>query len=124
MKYFSRSEFNCKCGCGLGYDQYSKSTLSKLDNAREYAGVSFVLTSAARCLAHNEQEGGSSTSSHLASLATNEITAVDIEAQNSAKRFRIIEGLIKAGFKRIGIAKTFIHADDDPDKPAMVAWLY
>jgi len=50
--------------------------------------------------------------------------AVDINIDGSANRFAIYEALRKVGFKRLGIAKTFIHADIDPDKSPNVMWVY
>jgi hypothetical protein len=31
---------------------------------------------------------------------------------------------MEAGFNRLGIAKTFIHVDNDPGKPEDTVWLY
>jgi hypothetical protein len=36
----------------------------------------------------------------------------------------VLRSLLAAGFERIGIAKTFIHADRDLDLPGDVVWLY
>jgi len=36
----------------------------------------------------------------------------------------IVEALFDAGFTRIGIAKTFIHADCDIELPQEVLWMY
>ena len=115
MKYFSKDEFACPC-CGM--NGMKQEFADKLDDARGRAGVPFKINSGYRCVAHNKAVGGSLTSSHLDGWA------VDIEAKSSRQRFKIIEGLIGAGIKRIGIGKTFIHADDDPDKSPEVAWLY
>jgi len=41
---------------------------------------------------------------------------MDIQARTSYYRFKIVYGLIKAGFTRILIYKTFVHADTDPNK--------
>ena len=118
MNHFTEDEFRCGCGlCDKGYDDMSNSLLGKLDTAREEAATSFVLNSAIRCPAHNAEVGGVDTSSHL----TGE--AVDIEANNGPKRIKIVAGLIKAGFRRIGIAKSFIHTDDDKTKAASL-WIY
>lgn len=117
--YFADHEFDCKCGkCGLGIDQMKPQLLLRLATAREIADCSFVLTSAMRCTAHNAAEGGRPTSSHLTGWA------VDVRALSSRKRFKIIKALLQAGFERIGVAKTFIHADCDPRKPKGVTWLY
>ena len=37
---------------------------------------------------------------------------------------KIVQALLTAGFTRIGIASTFIHADDDPSKPQNLIWTY
>jgi hypothetical protein len=36
----------------------------------------------------------------------------------------VVNALLKAGFKRIGVAKTFIHADDSETHDQEVMWLY
>lgn len=89
-----------------------------LNDAREKANIPFVITSGFRCETHNKNEGGSETSSHPEGFA------VDIKAKNSQERFKILEALILAGFTRIGIAKTFIHVDVDPNKPNQMVWVY
>ena len=48
---------------------------------------------------------------------------VDIHCNDGAERLRIVRALIKAGFKRIGINKTFIHVDMDVDKNNSI-WVY
>lgn len=117
--YFTESEFKCKCGqCDKGYPDMEPVVISRLVDARHLAKVSFILTSAMRCVERNRVEGGSDTSSHLTGWA------VDIKATSSATRFYIVRALLLAGFTRIGIAKTFIHADCDPGKTPEVAWLY
>jgi len=119
MKYFKESEFNCNCGeCNKGFNDINVRLKLNLELARAASGVSYSLSSAMRCATHNKNERGKSDSSHLRGLA------VDIKVSNSYNRFRILSGLIKAGFNRIGIAKTFIHADVDLDKDPEVIWLY
>ena len=115
MKYFTDKEFNCPC---CKQNNMDGNLLDQLDRARGYAGTSFVISSGYRCPAHNEYVGGSETSSHLKGMA------VDIMAKNSSQRYEILSGLIKAGFVRIGIGKTFIHVDNDYVKSLGVVWLY
>ena len=91
--------------------------LHKLDEARMLADTPFRITSGYRTTEHNAKVGGRVGSSHLKGCA------VDIAVNNSAQRSAIIQGLVKAGFTRIGIAKTFIHADTDENKPSAI-WLY
>ena len=116
MKYFKISEFECKCGCGK--NNMDHETLIMLDAAREYAKTSFVINSGCRCEDHNKKVGGSPTSSHLKGLA------VDIRADNSVKRYKVVKGLLKAGFTRIGIGSNFVHADNDKKKDQEIIWTY
>lgn len=118
MMYFKEKEFACGCGCGGGHQDMTSGLLRKLVAARSMSPVPFVLSSAYRCSKHNESVGGSSTSSHLNG------SAVDIAVSGSKERYQIVMALIAAGFNRIGVAKTFIHADVDRDKEGGVCWVY
>jgi uncharacterized protein YcbK (DUF882 family) len=115
MKYFTDKEFDCPC---CNQNEMDGNFLDQLDKARGYAGTSFVISSGYRCPAHNGVVGGSITSSHL------EGEAADIVVRNSNQRCKILSGLIRAGFIRIGIGKTFIHVDNDYSKTLNVVWLY
>ena len=120
-KWFKPHETACKCGCGLNI--MAKSTMTKLDRARDIAGFPVLIASACRCAVHNASVGGSHTSSHLADP---ECHAVDIVAITTQTRRELIAALLNAGFNRIGIGKTFLHADDDPKKDtgAINIWFY
>lgn len=96
----------------------NQGTLDRLSVAREFADTPFVLKSAVRCIAHNKAVGGVDSSAHVMGHA------VDIQTTGSASRFKILRGLLVAGFTRIGIGDGFIHADDDPEKPGNVVWAY
>ena len=116
MKYFKESEFECKCGCGANNMQ--EEMLRRLGNARQFTNTPFSLNSACRCEKHNKAAGSKPTSSHVTGWA------VDIKARDSVSRYKILGGLMKAGFNRIGIADTFIRADCDPKKSECVIWTY
>ena len=91
--------------------------LSKLDEAREFAGIPFIINSAYRSPEHTLSIKNP-TSSHIKGLA------VDIKATDSSTRFKVIEALVSVGFTRLGIADTFIHVDWDFDKSQEVIWTY
>jgi uncharacterized protein YcbK (DUF882 family) len=116
LKYFKLSEFDDAPGTGKNM---KKDFLTKLDKARAIADVPFKITSGYRSKETNKRVGGVSTSSHLKGLAA------DISCKDSSTRQKIISGLIKAGFTRIGISKkgNFIHCDTDKDKNDAI-WLY
>jgi len=121
MRYFKKSEFACKCGCGE--DNISERFANRLDFAREAAGIPFVINSGVRCETHNKSVGGVPVSSHVAS-ATKLGHAADISAKTSGEKHAIVASLLAAGFTRLGIADTFIHVDDDPSKDSDAIWTY
>lgn len=114
LKYFKLSEFDDAPGTGKNM---KKDFLKKLDKARAIADVPFKITSGYRSKETNKRVGGVSTSSHLKGCAA------DISCKDSSTRQKIVNGLIQAGFTRIGIADTFIHCDTDKDKQDAI-WLY
>ena len=115
--YFTTKELECKC-CGKCL--ISTELLSRLNEARQLAGIPFIITSGYRCQKHNEEVGGKPNSAHTSGKA------VDIAFKNSAQCFRILKALYDSGFKRIGInfAKSFIHCDVDELKPQNVLFKY
>ena len=117
MKYFKLSEFDSPDSVGSG-EFMDREFLSRLDQARSLADTPFKITSGYRSERHNAKVGGVPNSSHLKGHAA------DIACNNSVARHKIITALLKAGINRIGIADTFIHADNDPDKPSNVIWTY
>ncbi len=117
LKHFRISEFDSPDFEGSGVNMQPR-TLQMLDNARTIAGIPFKINSGYRTKEHNAYIGGSKYSSHCYGYA------VDIHCTDSRSRAIIIDSLQKAGFNRFGIAKTFIHVDNDPEKDANVIWLY
>ena len=105
-KYFNKIENNM-----------NKDFLFVLDEARDFAGIPFIINSAYRSPDHPLSIKNPS-SSHIKGLA------VDIKATDSVTRFKIVKALIDVGFTRIGIADTFIHVDLDLDKTQNVIWTY
>lgn len=116
LRYFSSDEFRCKDGCGAGIERMEPDLLRMLDEARKIAGVPFSLSSAYRCAKHNKAVGGVPDSAHTRGYA------VDIRCVDSHSRFVMLQALLEAGFRRIELAPTWIHVDNDPDKPRDVAF--
>lgn len=116
-KHFTESEFN-KCIPECSLQDMNQVTINKLDLARDIAGIPFVLNSAKRSYEWELSHNRSGTGSHT------EGTAIDIECNSSRNRFLIVNSLLQAGFTRIGIARTFIHADDSLTHDQKVIWLY
>jgi len=121
LENFSLSEFDSPDSPGSG-KHMTKEFLKKIDKAREISGVPYIITSGFRTPQHNEtlkKQGykASPNSSHLKGVAA------DISCLDSGTRQKIVNGLIMAGFTRIGISDTFIHCDCDSDKHDAI-WLY
>ena len=117
LRYFKPSEFSCKCGCGAGPSEMLRDFLVRLENAREVAGIPFVISSGFRCAKHNKFVSGVSDSAHTLGLAA------DILVAGSEARHKILASVIKF-FPRVGIDKHFIHVDFDLTKPNPSVFLY
>lgn len=117
LAFFKLSEFDSPDAPGSG-GQMRASTLKMLDKAREYAGIPFFITSGVRTDSHNKAVGGVKDSAHPRGYA------VDIRTLTLSDQKKVVKALVKAGFKRIGIGKNFVHADNDPLKPSPAAWGY
>lgn len=115
--HFRSHEFDSSDKPGTG-DKMNLIFISKLEQARTYAGVQFRITSGYRTKEHNQKVGGKSNSAHLSGHAA------DIFCIESNQRYHIIRGLLQAGFNRIGIGPSFVHVDDEPGKPDDVIWTY
>lgn len=98
-----------------------KTFLRRIDRARRFAGVPFVVASGYRCPNHNRAIG-SVTRNHPSGCAA------DIETPDMAVRLAVLKGLVLAGFRRIGLRESFIHADamdetGDSDEAPRGCWL-
>lgn len=117
MKYFTFEEFDDPTQPGSGHEM-QPIFLEQLDLAREISGVPYVINSGFRTPEHNAEVGGVPGSSHLTGWAA------DIRTDSSNRRFLVLNGLIAAGFNRLGVGQNFIHVDCDPSKAGNAAWLY
>lgn len=116
-RYFTEDEMKCKC-CGLLPNTPTFNHMVELlDRARWNAGIPFTVLSGYRCPKHDVEEKGE---------GNHPIAAVDIKVASGDEAFRVVRGLMEAGFKRIGISrkKLLVHADIVPGRPTPALWTY
>ena len=68
IKYFSKSEFTCKCGCGM--NNIDLKLVKILDEIREHYGRPLIVTSGCRCRDWNRKNGGVEGSRHVLGKAS------------------------------------------------------
>lgn len=66
-KYFKRSEFACRCGCGTS--TVDAELLQVITDVREHFGKPVAINSGHRCVNHNKKVGGAPNSVHLTGKA-------------------------------------------------------
>ncbi|MCK5385943.1 MAG: peptidase M15 [Gammaproteobacteria bacterium] len=118
---FSKWEFRCNCECGIC--NVSVPFMVKLQLTRTVANIPFEIISGCRCPVYNKDEGGEETSDHLTTKDI-QCEGADMRCHYSGDRLKIISAAIMAGFRRIGIAKSFIHLGMKKDNPQDVMWVY
>lgn len=122
MSYFSDKELACKCGCGM---QIAPDFRAKLERLRERFGKPLVVTSGARCPAHNAKISSTGmTGPHTTGRATDFATS-------HGDALRLVDLALEQGFTGIGVnqkgTSRFIHVDDLPDAPGQprpTIWSY
>jgi peptidoglycan hydrolase-like protein with peptidoglycan-binding domain len=67
IKYFQKSEWACKCGCGLNNVDHTLVTVA--ERVRTYFNTPITISSGLRCPTRNAQAGGVSNSRHLTGKA-------------------------------------------------------
>jgi hypothetical protein len=107
FKYFKESEI---IGLNLGL-------VKMLDQARDIAGIPFVITSGFRNAITKDGVTTRDEGAHSRGLA------VDLRCRDSRSRFLILKGLFAVGFVRIGDEVDHIHADIDVSLDVNVVWL-
>ena len=122
---FSRSEFECHCGCGA--DNISLELVGRLQVVRYALEVPIVITSGVRCAEYNASLDNSDPySEHVPLDDGTPGEGVDFMVGGvigSAGRYKIIPVLLPL-FRRIGIGDDFYHVGMREFKPQNVIWLY
>lgn len=111
-KYFKEIEFErCFPVCSLS--DMDPVFIGKLDSARKFAGVPFVLNCAYRSPSWDKSRGRSGSGYHTKGRA------VDVSCLDSSDRFKIVRACVRFGLS-VGVYRTFLHIDDR-DEP-IIFW--
>lgn len=98
--------------------------LRRLARARRRSGVPFRIVSGHRPPEHNGRVGGAKRSAHMEVPCR----AVDLCVADNRERFLVVESLLAAGFRRVGIypaaedGSGSIHVDASEINPAPRIW--
>ena len=124
---FDRSEFACRCGCGL--DRIDPALIANLQHSRDTTGLTYTIASGCRCVKHNASTPGSSKiSAHLPKTngAVDEQVgtchAADIQCTDDHSRYLMMFDVIRR-FKRVEVRESWIHVDIDDSLPQEVLFL-
>lgn len=117
IRFFKESEFRSPDAPGSG-DKMDETFVKMLDELRARCGIPLMISSGYRTEAHNKKVGGVDSSSHTSGHAA------DIKCRSSVTRAKILKVAYAMGFRRIGVASTFVHLDNSPDLPQDVTWVY
>ena len=106
-------------GSGKCIDRGLVAMLLQLEQKTGYPIFEWI-NSGVRTPFWNSKVGGVANSSHLIPTCK----AVDLKAANTTIRNNLVMAAYQVGFKRIGVANTFVHLDVDTNKTQYVAWGY
>lgn len=116
-EYFAEAEFRrCSPACSL--QDMEQNFMDLLDKVRRRAGIPLVISCAFRSREWDLARGRSGNSAHTKGLG------IDIVANSSATRMKIVSAALDVGIRRIGIGKGFVHLDIDESLPCDVMWHY
>lgn len=90
----------------------------RLDKLRDLCGFPLIVSSGFRTASHNDEVDGVDGSAHCQGVAA------DLVCRTSQQRMSLVSNALTLGFRRIGIAKTFVHLDSSRVHPPGVMWIY
>lgn len=103
-RYFRRSEFACRCGCGA--DTVDAELVALLNRIREHFDAPVIVNSGMRCPIYNAIVGGSENSFHLRGKAADIVIRGE-----SPKEIRDFVDSIDRSRYGVGIYPRFTHVD-------------
>ena len=101
---FSRSEFDCQCGCG--FSTVDVELIKVLEVVRKKFGRSIKINSGCRCEEHNKKEGGSYGSKHKQGIAAD----IVVSGVSPDKVYAFLD-LFMPNSYGIGKYNSFTHID-------------
>lgn len=119
-RHFLDQEMRCKCGCGKLPPQDFQ---DKVEALREAFGAPLVISSGARCAAHNQAVSTTGPD------GPHTVAAVDFRI-HGPPAFRLVKLALEMGFTGIGVHQKgpregrFIHVDSSPRHPRPMLWSY
>lgn len=111
IKHFSKSEFTCKCGCGL--NNINLNLVNVLEKIREHFGENPVnITSGCRCSKHNKAVGGVQGSRHVLGKAADiYIKGVSANTLLSYTKQLVNEGTLRYTYTNNSNMNGVVHID-------------
>ncbi len=111
-KNFSKSEFECSCGCEMPLEvlHQVQKVANQLQVLRTETGKSITVNSAYRCFKHNKAVGGVSSSQHILGKAAD----IVIKGEDPEVTFDLIDLFINEGEMLqggLGSYSNFTHYD-------------
>ena len=103
-KYFNRSEFACKCGCG--FNTVDTELLEVLTELREECNTPVIINCGCRCSKHNKEVGGAPKSKHLRGIAAD----IRVKGLTSNTVYSHLNALFPNKYG-LGLHDTFLHID-------------
>jgi zinc D-Ala-D-Ala carboxypeptidase len=123
-EYFTHDELKCKCGCEDA--PMRDDFMNMLIAIREEFDRPIIITSAFRCVTHNNNIGGAKDSPHLHGKAVD--VGVSYEDAYDLLGIALQHGMTGIGVKQKGLASgRFIHLDNmmsAKGRPRPTVWSY
>lgn len=105
IRYFQKSEFACKCGCGTPVEM-DRQLITAADEVRKHFGVPVIVSSGLRCREHNTKVGGVSNSRHLTGKAMD----FCVQGRTAADVLRFVQTLPVIRYA-YAIDNSYVHMD-------------
>ena len=111
-KNFSKSEFDCNCGCDMPEEVLMEiqKLAGQLQHIRDFIRKPIKITNAYRCPKHNKKVGGVSNSQHILGKAAD----IQVSGLDPLEVYKTIDNLTEHGHilqGGLGKYNTFTHYD-------------